>query len=159
MGNLCSSASYSSGRIIETGCDTLSTDPPTVRFTFAVENDCESDVDLGDVRFSPPRDAGPATTHAVCSNAPGRRIGRAPRTRCMMGERTGTASILSALPPDERLDGFSLVALLHACCYGLYCIGCGPAGDVYCSGQVCFSLDRTVAARVTSWGGVKAIYR
>src|SRR2546426_5088484 len=48
--------------IIQTGCDTLATDPPTVRFTFAVVNDCV--VDINDIRFL--RDPGCRTGGDSC---------------------------------------------------------------------------------------------
>ena len=142
------------GGIIQTGCDTLATDPPTVRFTFAVANDCV--VDIGSIRIQKDAACG-AGSDSCCvleCSAP-------PNWNCIVVHTGGalwTTPQVSSIRVGQRLDGFSIVTRVHACCYPYYFIDSGP-GDPWCDNNICFVLDLAVPTRASSWGALKAIYR
>ena len=156
--NTIAHPSPANARIIQTACDTLATDPPTVRFTFAFFNDCQG-VQLKAIQFH----KGPgclqgndsccvlecaAPDHWLCEADPLHR-----------GGASWSAMDQGCVFPGERVDGFSLVTHVHACCFSLYYNECGAPGDPWCDEQVCLSLDRAVGTRQLSWGELKAIYR
>jgi hypothetical protein len=142
-------------RIIQTGCDTLATDPPTVRFTFAAFNDCG--VGIQAIQFI--MDAGCQHGNDSCCVL----ACAAPENWYCIGDPTHGAAWgalnQGCVLQGQRVDGFSFITQVHACCFDLYCNECGAPGDPYCDEHLCFSLNQAVPARGTSWGRLKAIYR
>ena len=155
-------------RMIQTACDTLSHDPPIVRFTFAVKNDdpltavSSFRLEPGEACFS---GTGPCCIQE-CAAPEG--------WLCIM---TFDGEVPNWVGPGvnvgERRDGFSFVTDLHSCCYQSVFLDQqppGPASSTVNSStispaallweeNVCFTPDQPVAARAVTWGSLKAVYR
>ena len=144
-------------RILQTKCDTLATSPPTVRFTFAVFNDC--DVTIGGILFlkDPACLSGNDSCCVIECSGPQGWFCRADPAH--QGGGWWTAPVSSTIAPGQRVEEFSLVTQMHPCCFSLYYLDPEPVADPVCAERVCFSLDQAVPTRVESWGEIKAIYR
>jgi len=139
-------------RMIQTACDTLSHDPPLVRFTFAVENG-DSQTAVGPFRLEPGGQCFSGSDSCCIREC------AAPTSwYCMMiygGEVPQWSG--SDIAVGARIDGFSFVTDLHPCCYQAQFFASNAA--FLWEESVCFTLDQPVTARAVSWGSLKAIYR
>jgi hypothetical protein len=142
--------------IVQTGCDTLSLDPPLVRVTFGVIN-------LGPIPVCSihliPVQSGPTPSDSCriisCSSAPG--------WQCSLDPAGGANwRIDPAAPPGCILQGqkhepFDIELDPLYCCYIVeYDDG---AGQIFFRDEVCFECQKPVPTKNTTWGSVKAQYR
>jgi len=64
----------------------------------------------------------------------------------------------SCIYPGQSLGGFSLtLSRAQNCCYDIYFEGVFP--EPFAHDTVCYSCDRVVSARASTWGQLKSCYR
>ncbi len=142
--------------VVQTDCDTISFNPPLVRIGFGVIN--LGQIPVCSVRLTPIQ-SGPTPSDSCnimeCSNPPG--------WQCQVFPNGSASwSIDPATPPGcimfgQKHEPFDIILDPLYCCY--LAEYDGPDHQVFFVDVVCFECLKPVAARNTTWGNVKAIYR
>ena len=142
-------------RVVQTGCDTLTTEPLTVRVEFAIDNYAPS-MSLWLVQVWP-ECYGTACCILGCGAPSGWSCGLPPPRPgdCAWWEVDPDSCCLDV---GERQDGFSIIYQPQECCFWIdgldTAVGRSPWHEV-----ICFALDEAVPALPSTWGRLKARYR
>jgi hypothetical protein len=156
---LLSAPAFAQPQIVQTDCDTVSTDPVQVKITFAVMNPdpgfiCTIKL-LPVVSGDPPAEvcpisecAGPDSVH--CSTGNGIAFWR--------GMSLPPEDLYGCVEQGETQDGFSIIIRSDVCCYTAAFYEAAIL-EPYHLETVCFACDRSVQIQTSTWGELKAIYR
>ena len=144
---------FAQPKVVQTDCDTISLVPPLVRVTFGVIN--LSPIPVCSVVLIPIR-SGPTPADSCkileCSNPP--------FWQCSVnavGEAFWKTQPPYCIEPGQKHEPFDIVLDPLFCCY--IALFDGPDGQVFHRDIVCFECEKPVAARPSTWGEVKALYR
>jgi hypothetical protein len=142
--------------VVQTGCDTISYNPPLVRVDFAVINLGQTPVCSVMLTPIPSGPTPPDSCFIMeCSNPPG--------WQCLtLPAGSAQWAIDPAMPPGcilfgQKHEPFSIVLDPLYCCYRVSFAG--PDHQFFYTDVVCFECEKPVPARSNTWGSVKAIYR
>jgi hypothetical protein len=148
-------ASAQNIQVIQTGCDTLSLDPPLVRVRFGVLNLGQipiCSVHLTPVQVGPtPPDSCKITECSVPT----------PGWTCQLTPDMGASwEVLPGFPcifQFQKHEPFDIVLDPFYCCYEASFDD--PSHTVFAAQLVCFECDKPVPAHRSTWGGLKSRYR
>ena len=156
---LSAAATAGQPQIVQTDCDTLSTDPHLVQIEFALINNsslhvCQIDLTpLGDTPWEDP-----------CAI---NQCGSSPEWECSLGPVGGAARWHVAIPGEEEIPGvppggqstgLTFTEGEGTCCYWANYYTCGTP-EPFHTEVVCFECDQFVQVQAGTWGALKAIYR
>jgi hypothetical protein len=142
--------------VVQTGCDTLSFNPPLVHVTFGVIN--LGPIPVCSIHLIPiPSGSTPPDSCRIirCSSAPGWLCQQTPDGGAVWTIDT-TQPGPGCIQTGQKQEPFDVVLDPLFCCYNaLFDDG---TGAVFFSTTVCFECQKPVAAKQTTWGAVKSIY-
>ena len=154
-----SSAVAGNPRIVQTDCDTVSTDPHLVQIEFALINEitlhiCQIGLTpMGETPWLDPCaiDGCGVTSEWDCSLGP---VDGQARWHIILPEEGETPGI----PPGATSTGLTFTEGEGTCCYWANSSTCGIPEPFYTE-TVCFECDRAVQAQTLTWGTLKSFYR
>jgi hypothetical protein len=145
-----SSDLYSQGHATQTGCDTLSVNPPLVRIQFQIRNEGISTIcrfTLGSAADSCRVLSCDVPDGWSCFPEAGVGISLWRDDDCSPG-----------VPPGETLGPFEMTLDPFACCYEAAYFQSGIIEAINRE-TVCFECDKPVQVQAYSWGRLKVLYR
>jgi len=141
--------------IVQTGCDTLSVNPPLVHVTFGVIN--LGPIPVCSIHLFPiPSGSSPPDSCRIiqCSNAPGWHCDLTPDGGALW--TIDPAQQVGCIMTGQKHEPFDVVLDPLFCCYQvLYDDG---GGNIFFTDVVCFECQKPVAAKNMTWGQLKSIY-
>lgn len=140
-------------RIVQTGCDTLSFDPPRVHVNWAVIN--LGSIPVCSIHLIPiPSGPYPPCQIFDCSVPnPGWLCQPDPTGGAVWRTLPGGACIA----PFEKLDNFDVILDPPYCCYRAQFDD--GNGTIFYEDVICFQCESPTATQVKTWGSLKAMYR
>lgn len=139
-------------QIIQTGCDTLSFNPPRVHVTFAVVN-------LGQIPVCSvhliPIPSGPNEPCRIfeCSHPDGWVC----NVDSLGGSHWQSLTPSACIRPFDKLADFDIIIDPPYCCYRV--LFDDPGGNIFYDGVVCLQCESPTGTTRRSWGNVKKMYR
>ncbi len=142
--------------VVQTGCDTISFNPPLVRVDFGVIN--LGQIPVCSVQLTPiPSGPTPADSCKImeCSNPPGWQCQAYPDGSAQWAINPGTPP--GCIQFGQKHEPFSIILDPLYCCYRA---SFGDPNHVFFyTDIVCFECEKPVATQTRTWGSVKAFYR
>lgn len=157
---IAAAAAVAQPRVIQTRCDTLSTNPPLVKVTFAVLN--LGNVPICSVHFHPIQSGNtpPDSCRVLSCEAPTGWVCAAPLPG---GDADFHADQPDpALPPPciqfgQKFENFTVTLDPLFCCYN---VGFDdPNHQIFFVDTVCFECEKPTPTRSGTWGQLKMRYR
>ena len=149
---ISSSTSLAQVRVVQTGCDTLSFNPPRVHVNFAIIN--LTGIPVCSLRLIPiPSGPYPPCEIFDCSVPnPGWQCHADPAG----GAQWQTIPGVPCIQPYQKLDNFDIVIDPPYCCYRAEF---DDGTNIFFVDTVCFQCESPTSGKVSTWGAVKAMYR
>jgi hypothetical protein len=149
---ISSSASMAQVRVVQTGCDTLSINPPRVHVNFAVIN--LTGTPLCSIHLIPvPSGPYPPCEIFDCSHPPGWECQVDPTG----GAQWRTIPGVPCVQPYQKQDNFDIIIDPPYCCYRAEFDD--GNGNIFFTDLVCFQCESPTSTHPGTWGAVKAMYR
>jgi len=155
-GGFATTAAADPSQVIQTGCDTLATEPLRVKVTFVVDNTNRAGYEYCNIVLRPlttPPSQLDTCAIAACEAPPGWGC-----ALIISGRGGWYATQLPCLLPGQALGPFTMTIGRPACCYAVDYYGDGMLDPAF-TDTTCVACGAPVPARGETWGQVKATYR